>query len=251
MPFNLQQRLGLWRSLLIYHGIPYRKRRLVQFYRPFIQPGDLCFDIGSHVGNRITAWTKLGARVVALEPQPHLMHFLQHWYGRRQDIILLQEAAGANPGKATMFLSTRYPTVTSLSRSWINKVKQEDSFAGVEWDQRLQVTVTTLDQLIQEYGPPSVCKIDVEGYELQVLQGLSYPIPTISFEYIPAAIARAQNCILQLSELGDYRYNWSTGENYQMNNVTWLSANKILAMLSDDLQHSRSGDIYACLRSKQ
>ena len=249
MQLNLKQRLGLWRSLLIYHGIPFRKRRLTQFYRPFIQPNDLCFDIGSHVGNRLAAWTKLGAHVVALEPQPHLMHFLQYWYGHRQDIILLQEAAGANPGEATMFVSTTNPTVTSLSQSWINKVRQEDSFARVKWDQKLEVKVTTLDQLIQDYGLPTICKIDVEGYELQVLQGLSYPIPTISFEYIPAAIALAQDCVLQLSEIGNYRYNWSSGESYQMKLTTWLSANEMLVVMSGDLRNGRSGDIYARLFS--
>jgi len=249
LQLNLQQRLGLWRSLLIYHGIPFRKRRLAQFYRPFIQPNDLCFDIGSHVGNRLAAWTKLGANVVALEPQPHLMHFLQYWYGHRQDIILLQEAAGANPGEATMFVSTRNPTVTSLSQSWINKVRHEDSFARVKWDQKLEVKITTIDQLIQDYGVPAICKIDVEGYELQVLQGLSYPIPTISFEFIPAAIALAQDCVLRLSEIGNYRYNLSSGERYQMKLTTWLSANEMLAIMSDSLRSGRSGDIYARLFS--
>ncbi len=249
MPPNFQKRLGLWRSLLIYHGIPFRKRRLVQFYRPFIQPGDLCFDIGAHVGNRIAAWTDLGARVVALEPQPHIMQFLQKRFGKRQDITLRQEAAGASPGETTMFLSSRYPTVTSLSRSWINKVKQEGSFAGVKWDQELQVRITTLDQLIQEYGHPRLCKIDVEGYELQVLEGLSYPIPVLSFEYIPAAISQAKACVLRLSELGNYRYNWSVGEQYQMNTETWLNADQILDLLSGALQKGRSGDIYAQLLS--
>ena len=249
MQLNLQQRLGLWRSLLIYHGIPFRKRRLAKFYRPFIQPGDLCFDIGSHVGNRLAAWKKIGAHVVALEPQPHLMHFLRNWYGHKQDIILLQEAAGANPGEATMFVSTTNPTVTSLSQAWINKVRQENSFARVKWDQKLKVKVTTLDKLIQDYGLPTMCKIDVEGYELQVLQGLSHPIPTVSFEYIPAEIELAQDCVLQLSEIGNYRYNWSIGESYKMKLTTWLSANEMIAVMSGNLRSGRSGDIYAHLFS--
>jgi len=177
------------------------------------------------------------------------MHFLQYWYGNRQDIILLQEAAGANPGEVTMFVSTRNPTVTSLSQSWIDKVRQEDSFARVKWDQQMEVKVTTLDQLIQDYGVPAICKIDVEGYELRVLQGLSYPIPTISFEYIPAAISLAQDCVLQLSEIGNYRYNWSSGESYQMKLSTWLSANEMIAEMSHKLRSVRSGDIYARLFS--
>ena len=173
------------------------------------------------------------------------MRFLQYWYGNRRDIILLQEAAGAVLGEATMYISSRNPTVTSLSLPWINKVAKEDSFAGVKWDQEIEVKITTLDQLIQDYGLPTLCKIDVEGYELQTLQGLSSPIPTLSFEYIPAAIAMAQDCISRLSEIGNYRFNWSIGENYQLNSSTWLKANEMSAVLSGDLQNGRSGDIYA------
>jgi hypothetical protein len=64
--------LGLLRSVLMYHGIPFRRRRLSQFYARFIRPGDLCFDIGAHVGSRLGAWLPLGARIVAVEPQPEV-----------------------------------------------------------------------------------------------------------------------------------------------------------------------------------
>jgi len=242
---KLNQYLGLWRSLLIYHGIPFRNRRLAKFYRPFIQPGDICFDIGSHVGNRLTAWTKLGARVVALEPQPQLMSFLERWFGNRPDVILLQEAAGATIGEAQMFVSSKIPTVTSLSQTWINKVRQERPFSRIEWDQEITVKVTTLDQLIQDYGYPSFCKIDVEGYELQVLQGLSYPIPALSFEFIPATMTMAHDCIGEINRIGQYRFNWSVGESHRLRSSTWLSSQKMLDLLSSERASGRSGDIYA------
>ncbi len=247
MLINLQQNLGLWRSLLIYHGIPFRKRRLVHFYQQFISSGALCFDIGSHVGNRVAAWSALGARVIAVEPQPFFMRYLHSRYNRSNDITLIQKAVGESPGHATMFVSTRTPTVTSLSRSWIKKVKQDKTFKNVRWDRQLDVEVTTLDQLILDYGPPSLCKLDVEGYEYQVLQGLSYPISTISLEYIPVALASAQACILELQRIGNYQFNWSKGENYKLESEVWLNSEAMLERLSTKLRHGRSGDIYARL----
>ena len=244
---NFQQHLGLWRSLLIYHGIPFRKRRLARFYQQFIPSGALCFDIGSHVGNRVAAWSALGARVIAVEPQPFFMRYLQTRYGNRNDITLIQKAVGERPGHATMFISTRTPTVTSLSRSWIREVQRDKTFRNVKWDKKLDVEITTLDQLILDHGLPSLCKIDVEGYEHQVLQGLSYPISTISFEYIPAAITLAQDCILELQSLGNYQFNWSMGENYQLESEAWLSSKAMLEVLSNSLCNGRSGDIYAHL----
>ena len=61
---------GIARSLLVYHAIPLRQRRMQRLYRQFVRPGDLVFDIGAHVGNRARALAAIGCRVVALEPQP-------------------------------------------------------------------------------------------------------------------------------------------------------------------------------------
>ena len=126
------QQLGLARSLLIYYGMPWRTRHQLRFYRQFIQPGDLCFDVGAHVGNRLRLWSRLGASVVGLEPQPHLMRLLQRLYGRSDQITLLDHAVGAASGEATMYVSERVPAVTSLSAEWIATVQQDESFSWVD-----------------------------------------------------------------------------------------------------------------------
>jgi len=161
--------------------------------------------------------------------------------------VLLDQAVGASPGTATLHISRRTPTVTSLSRGWIDAVKQDEGFAWVEWDQQLQVPVTTLDALIQAHGMPAFCKIDVEGFELQVLEGLSQPLPCLSFEYIPAALDEARACVARLQTLGDYRYNWSPGEAHQLGAESWLSADELLCQLESIAAHGHSGDIYGRL----
>ncbi len=72
---------GMARSLWMYYGIPFRGARLSRFYAEFIPPGSLCFDIGAHVGSRIRAWRKLGASVVAVEPQIDFVGVLEKLYG--------------------------------------------------------------------------------------------------------------------------------------------------------------------------
>ena len=47
-----------------------------RLYGQFVRPGDLVFDVGAHVGDRIAAFRRLGARVVAVEPQPALVRTL-------------------------------------------------------------------------------------------------------------------------------------------------------------------------------
>ena len=61
---------ALHRSLDVYYGDPARDAAMDKLYRGFLRPGDIAFDIGSHVGDRIGSFRRCGARVVALEPQP-------------------------------------------------------------------------------------------------------------------------------------------------------------------------------------
>ena len=180
---------GLLRSLAIYYGVPLlRGGRMRRLYAEFIQPGDLCFDIGAHVGNRLRTFLLLGAHVVAIEPHPRLMRLLRRWYGSHPNVTLLESALSDQPGTADLHISHAHPTVTTLSTDWINSVQHSEGFARVRWDETVSVPVTTLDALIAEYGLPAFCKIDVEGGEADVLRGLSQPIPALSFEYVPATI---------------------------------------------------------------
>ncbi len=240
----LREKLGLLRSLLMYYAIPGRFGRLQRFYAQFMQPGDLCFDVGAHVGNRLQVWRSLGARCVAFEPQPRLFDYLERRFGQDTGLTLLPLAVGATAGTAMLHISTRTPTVTSLSTEWIASVQQDASFRRVAWDKTTEVAVTTLDAMIARHGMPQFCKIDVEGFELAVLQGLSRPLPALSFEYIAAALPMAQQCVLRLEQLGRYQYRYSPGESHRLAAPRWLDAAELLVLLRT---LRGSGDVYARL----
>src|SRR6201991_2541891 len=193
---------GIARSLAMYHGIPGRHRRMVRLYREFLAPGELGFDIGAHVGSRVRAWRSLGARVIAIEPQPDCLRVLRLFFGRDKQVTIAAVAVGAKPGTAHLALSTATPTVSTLSTDWIDTVSTDRSFANVKWDRRLEVPVTTLDELVKEHGEPAFCKIDVEGFEADVLAGLSRPVLALSFECLPAAYDAALDVLKLVDRLG-------------------------------------------------
>src|SRR5579863_93384 len=143
---------GLARSADIYHGNPLKRRRARVFYRQFVRPGDLCFDIGAHLGDRTGHFLALGARVVAVEPQPGALAVLRHLYGRNPRVAIIAAAAGAAPGEAELRLDPANPTVASLSPEWQAQVSRAASFSGIRWRESHRVAVTTLDALIAAHG---------------------------------------------------------------------------------------------------
>ena len=238
---------GLARSLLIYYGKPGRARRDRRFYSQFIGRGDLVFDIGAHVGNRVGVFLRLGATCVAVEPQPLFSALLQKIYGRHPAFSLVQTALGSSEGVIELHISRRTPTVSTTAGAWREQVGRSPSFAKVRWEDSVSIPVTTLDTLIERCGLPALCKIDVEGSELAVLQGLSRPLPILSLEYIPAASADAAASIARLEELGSYEYNWSQGESQRLREKAWLSFEAMLSRLQEMEIDEPSGDIYARL----
>jgi FkbM family methyltransferase len=220
---------------------------MAQLYSEFLRPGDLGFDIGAHVGSRVRAWRHLGVRVVAVEPQPDCLRVLRLLYGRDRDVTIVPQAIGATPGWARMGISTATPTVSSMSPTWMEAVATDRRFARVRWNRSIDVEVSTLDALIADHGEPAFCKIDVEGFELDVLSGLSRPLPALSFEYLPPTHDQALAALDLVERLGDYEYNYSVVETMRFTSRRWLDATELSAVLDSVRPLGRSGDVYARL----
>ena len=145
---------GLLRSLIVYWR-PGRQKGLRRLYRPLVEPGDLVFDVGAHLGDRSVAFAALGARVVALEPQPQVVPWLRRIVGRKYRIIVRAEAVGRAAGTARLAISRRTPTVSTLAQTWRKKLPETNpSFRRIHWEDAAEVPVITLDALIEIYGLP-------------------------------------------------------------------------------------------------
>ena len=222
--------------------------RRKKFYSSFIKKGDLCFDVGSNLGNRIDPLLQIEAKVLAVEPQKSCYEFLNNKYGDR---IILVTKGLSDKEEVKKFYISNVSTNSSFSEEWINAVKAE-RFKEYRWDDVAEIEMTTLDKLILEYGVPVFIKIDVEGYELEVLKGLSIPINLISFEYTtPEQTAKAIDCITQIQKANkNIECNYSIGDSMEFELKSWLPVNQMKEhILSKYFINTAFGDIY--VRTKE
>ena len=164
---------------------------MMAFFRKLLQNGDLCFDIGANVGQTAEIFSLCGANVIAVEPN-RLCHAALRWQfqGSRR-VVLVDYAIGPREGSCPLFFSGTESTA-SMRADWPYGNTQTQI-----------VTVITLDRLIKIYGCPDLCKVDVEGFEYEVFEGLSAPIPIVIFEFRKPEIEIAMQILDRLSSIGN------------------------------------------------
>jgi FkbM family methyltransferase len=228
-----------------------RQREKQRIFAACVPAGSLCFDIGANVGQYTADLLLAGARrVVAVEPQAKCLEQLNRKFERDRRVSVIPSAVGPAQGTITMHTSDA-SQIGSCAEEWLQAVKASGRFAGHDWTTAVEVPMTTLDKLIATHGRPAFCKIDVEGFELDVLRGLTTPIPRMSFEFSPETIDRTCECVEYLSRIGDYRFNYCAHGHYTYGFVERLSPKAFRSALWKLPPRAMKwgGDIYAWSRS--
>lgn len=150
---------------------------------------------------------------------------------------------GSRPGTLELRINVDNPTVSTASRAFIDAARGAQGWEGQVWDKAIVVPMTTLDALIDTHGLPSFVKIDVEGFEAEVLAGMTRPVRALSFEFTTIQREVAQSCVARCAALGFQNYNAALGESHELGD--WRSADDIARWLLELPHAANSGDIYA------
>ena len=226
-----------------------QKRR--SFYSNFLKRGDTYFDIGANEGNRISPIIDMDLKIVAVEPQPSCVKFLSQQFG--DQITIVPKGCGSKEEIKTMYIS-QTSIISTFSEDFIKSTKESGRFGDSSWDEKQEIQLTTLDNLIREFGEPQFIKIDVEGFELEVLKGLSAPVAMLSFEYtVPEKNDDMIECIKRLALISNDEIlcNYSIGESMEWASDKWRTSSEMAKFVeSVEFQNTRFGDIYVKLRGK-
>jgi FkbM family methyltransferase len=214
----------------------------LRFFGRFVQRGDLCFDVGANLGQKTSLLHDLGARVIAIEPQPTCVDVLERTFGRGGDVEIVPMAVAASEGEAELYLCDETSTISSMSERFVVSGRFASTF---NWRRKIVVPTTTLDALIDRYGTPVYCKIDVEGFETSVLAGLSRPSPLLSFEFSREFLDDARSCADRLLEIGSYGFDCVLNKASDWLLGSWTRPDLLFARLGSIGDPLLVGEIYA------
>jgi FkbM family methyltransferase len=218
----------------------------MNIFNDLISENSLCFDVGANIGKKTDLFLSLGAKVICIEPQINCIDILSEKFRDNEKIKIVNIALGEKEDELDIFISPS-DTVSTMSRDFIEATSLE-RFKGIIWDKKEKVKVTTLDNIISEYGLPHYCKIDVEGYELEILKGLTKKIKFISIEFTPELKNKTFECISTIDKIGEYEYNYSEGESHLFAFDSWKTSEEIIDFLKENNDFRVSfGDLYAKL----
>ena len=221
------------------------REKQMNFYRQFLaemRQGDLIFDVGANEGFKTDLFLRLGARVLAIDPDETNQSILRERFVKlrlvRKPLVIVGKAVSDKSAVETMWIDGPGSAVNTLSQKWAsalkgNKARHTYGHCGLDFSRQKIVETTTLEELIAAHGVPIFIKIDVEGYELNVIRGLQRPVRYLSFEVnLPEFRAEGLQCVELLGRLATAgKFNYAVDCEQGLILEQWLSSDEFLNVL--------------------
>lgn len=188
----------------------------LKFYKSLL--GDcnkLIFDVGANKGHKSWIFSKLAEKVVMFEPDTNHLKILRMRFGHNHKFFIHDCALSSEAGESSYFYFKNNTGYNTLSEKHINTVVTNRGLLENDTVHITKIRTDTLNNFILKYGVPDYIKIDVEGFELPVIQGLKKPVPLLSFE---ANLPEFLNESLQILDYLEALLNSRCGFNYSVNN---------------------------------
>lgn len=225
------------------------RRTEVRFYQGLLEgfpKGGLIFDVGANQGTKSTVFLSLGARVVAVEPDEGNQAILKQMFLTyrlvKKQLVIVGKALSDRSATETMWIDEPGSAKNTLSQKWVDALRSDEQRFGhsLKFGQRKEIETTTLDHLFSVFGVPFFIKIDVEGFELNVLKGLSRPVPYLSFEVnLPEFRPESLQCVELLGRLAPQgRFNYVVGCREGLQLKEWLGPAEFAKVLGDRAEKS-------------
>jgi FkbM family methyltransferase len=188
------------------------------------------FDIGCNIGEWIEANYNSEDQFIGVEANPEIARIAKHHFRDLENVTIVNFLVSNENNFARDFYvcNTAHGVLSTASKFW----KDKSRFANQHYNKPIQVATITLDILIKIFGKPDEIKIDVEGFELKVVQGLTQKVDIISFEWSEESIDVIQGCLTHLQNLGFTGFFIQETDSYTFRPTTWETIQEIQKKIS-------------------
>lgn len=215
-----------------------KTKRNIAFYSDFLDlntTNKVIFDIGANKGNKVNAFLKMGFKVIALEPELKSIETLKWRFSKNRDVTIVEKGVADKIGEIPVYITESRSGLNTLSEKWVKSIGNETEnrwHSSKEYKKSYIIKTTTLDELIKVYGVPYFIKIDVEGFELNVIKGLSTAPKFLSFECnLPEFISETTEILHLLKKLSsDIQFQFSIDD--AIESKDWMNMEEILSILN-------------------
>jgi FkbM family methyltransferase len=204
-----------------------------RFYRQFLRAGDLVFDIGAHHGGKCAAFLSLGARVVAVEPNPNGLASLSKRFPREIEtgrLVVLPVAVGRAAGRVQLRQFSLDGGNASVSDVFAGALEKELGAPSAVF----AVEMIAGASLFERYGMPAFIKIDVEGMDADVLSTVPCRPRMLSFEFnlSPHCVPITRACFAEVARLGFTEANFTEAVDPRLLLREWVTPDRVLEEIS-------------------
>lgn len=205
------------------------------------RPMDLVFDVGANEGAKSRTFLSLGARVIAIEPQPSCVEKLKEMANTNSRLKVLEMAVTNLEGTALLQLGS-HSEISTLSMEMVERYTVP---GAITWTESITVRAVTPNALFEQYGVPDLLKLDCEGYDHVIIAGLSRSPAIIEFEFLQHFLKESLGAISHLADLADYEFNFSPFESAKLISAKWRSSDEISSWLRSNANTFIHGNIFA------
>jgi FkbM family methyltransferase len=201
-PFRLHsfKHKGYW-----FHG-KRRESETMQYFAEFIAAGDTVLEIGGHIGYATVFLSTLvgsSGRIIVLEPGDNNLPYLKRNTHGFSNVTIIEKGAADIDGDLTFYTENLTGQNNSFLRDYQVLRGNAQSANCKPNIVEMRVPVVTIDGLItSDRLRPSFVKIDVEGFELQVLLGMQKTLSAIKPGLMVEVTQNPDKVFALLSERG-------------------------------------------------
>jgi len=172
----------------------------------------LIFDIGANKGDfsEKCLIEYKDVKMITIEANDELASLLTKKF-INSDVVVLNNLASSKNNEEIEFFISNADTISTASKDWIEKSRFSNNYS---WGDPIKKKTVNIDSLIEKYGKPNLIKIDVEGYELEVVKGLTTKQSEICFEWAEEEYSKINETCSYLKSIGYEEFGFIYGDEH-------------------------------------